>query len=458
VNQRSKRIANLLPGEKRGLLVTLLQKWAGEPMWFLDRMGTTVTELQAEARLDPTIQPPAVSGEHVTEPASVFLTGGTGFLGAFLLHELLQQTEAEIYCLIRSANAEEGKQKLRGVLASYGLSDEGLNSRIIPVVGDLSAPFFGLSAQQFQTLAHTVDSIYHSGALVNWIYPYERLKPTNVLGTQEVLRLASQSRPKTVHYISTIAVFPVLANAEVKVIHEQDRLDHGGVLYGGYSQSKWVAEKLVMLARDRGVPVCVYRPALITGHSQTGVWNTDDVLCRAIKSSIELRAAPEAEARLNLVPVDYVSKAVVRLSTRAESVGRVFHLAHSRPVPWSELVTWIRSFGYPMQPVPYEKWRAQLLELGRFKENAAYFLLPLFSLSLSQAGPRVVRNIPEFDCQNTLTGLAATSIACPLVDKQVFESYFSYFMRTGFMHAPVRARDVQRLANATGKASSPPLT
>ena len=95
MNQRSKRIVDLLPGEKRGLLVKLLEKWAGEPMWFLDRMGKTVMELQAEARLDPAIRPQAVSGEPVKEPASIFLTGATGFLGAFLLHELTQQTHAE---------------------------------------------------------------------------------------------------------------------------------------------------------------------------------------------------------------------------------------------------------------------------------------------------------------------------------------------------------------------------
>lgn len=458
MNQRSKPIADLLPGEKRGLLVRLLQKWAGESMWFLDRMGTTVMDLQAEVRLDRTIRPEAVSGEPITEPVSIFLTGATGFLGAFLLHELLQQTQADIYCLVRSTNTEESKQKIRRTLASYALWDEGLSSRIIPVVGDLSEPLFGLAAHQFQRLANTIDSIYHSGASVNWIYPYERLKPTNVLGTQEVLRLASQNKAKAVHYISTIAVFPLLANAQVRVIREPDSLDHGGILYGGYTQSKWVAEKLVTMARSRGIPICIYRPALITGHSRTGVWNTDDVLCRAIKSSIELGTAPDAEARLNMIPVDYVSKAVVHLSRQGNAFGRVFHLAHSQPVSWRELVAWIRSFGYPIQPIPYDKWRGQLLELGRFKENAAYFLLPLFSLNLSQAGPRIVRNIPDFDCQNTLAGLAGTSIVCPPLDGQTFENYFSYFMRCGFLNTPPVSGDFQGLANATRRVSSTPMT
>jgi thioester reductase-like protein len=458
MNQRSKRIADLLPSEKRGLLVQLLQKWTGEPIWFLDRFGRTVIDLQAEAVLDPTIRPEAIPGEPVTESAPIFLTGATGFLGAFLLHELLRQTQADIYCLVRSATAEEGKKRLRRTLASYALWDEGLSPRIIPVVGDLSEPLLGLSAYEFGMLANTIDSIYHSGALVNWIYPYERLKPSNVLGTQEVLRLASQRKAKAVHFISTVAVFPVLANSNVRVIREQDSLDHGGVLYGGYSQSKWVAEKLVVMARSRGIRVCIYRPALITGHSQTGIWNTDDVLCKGIKSSIELGAAPDVEARLNMIPIDYVSKAVVHLSRQGSSLGRVFHLAHSRPVSWKELVAWIRSFGFPVQSIPYDKWRAHLIELGRLRESAAHFLLPLFSMSLSHSGQRIVRSVPDFDCQNTLAGLAGSTIVCPPLDGQMFETYFSYFMRCGFLDRPLFAGESQSLANATPRASSRPMT
>jgi hypothetical protein len=81
VNRRFRRISDLPQGEKRALLVKLLQKRAGGAMWFLDQLGTTVTELQAEAELDPTIRPEAVPQNPVTEPASIFLTGSTGFLG-----------------------------------------------------------------------------------------------------------------------------------------------------------------------------------------------------------------------------------------------------------------------------------------------------------------------------------------------------------------------------------------
>jgi hypothetical protein len=175
VNRGSKRIADLSLDEKRALLMRLLQKKASESKLFLDQLGITVTELEAEAALDPTIRPEAIPVEPETEPAHIFLTGATGFLGSFLLHELLDQTQAEIYCLVRSANVEEGKQKLYKTLAAYGLWREELSPRIVPIVGDLSAPLLGLSEHQFRMLAGKVDAIYHNGALVNWISSYHQL-------------------------------------------------------------------------------------------------------------------------------------------------------------------------------------------------------------------------------------------------------------------------------------------
>ena len=65
---------------------------------------------------------------------------------------------------------------------------------MIPVCGDLAEPRLGLSPQDFDSLAATIDAVYHNGAYVNFVYPYQVLKPANVAGTVEVLRLATQPR------------------------------------------------------------------------------------------------------------------------------------------------------------------------------------------------------------------------------------------------------------------------
>lgn len=475
-------IADLTPEEKRALLVELLKKRATESgsqpqpaqerSGGLNQLAINVRELNREAVLDPTVSVEAVASRTVTEPADIFLTGATGFLGAFLLHELLQKTTADIHCLVRCSSVEDGMARIERNLESY-VPGNGLGSaRIIPVPGDLSKPLLGLSTQQFRTLAEKIDCIYHSAAWVNWIYPYDRLKPTNVLGTQEVLRLACRVGVKPVHFVSSISVFPLFSDAGAPVIYEGDSLDHGSVLYGGYMQSKWVAEKLVMIARSRGLPVAIYRPGLIAGHSQTGVWNTEDVTSKLIKSFVELGYAPDLDAATDMTPVDYVSRAIVHLSTSRGSLGGVFHLANPQPVHARDLVTWMRSFGYPIEPVSYERWRAQLVERAKLsRDNASHSLAPLFSITLADDARRFGAHQPDtsdglgiiflshyakmsvrFDCQNALDGLSNTSIACPMVDGKLFDTYLSYFVRSGFLNAPPPGDLIGGVSNDLGAA------
>ncbi|GAB1538793.1 hypothetical protein NUACC21_14570 [Scytonema sp. NUACC21] len=390
----------------------------------------SVRDLSAEAVLDETIRPEGITVESSPQPARIFLTGATGFLGAFLLSELLEQTNAEIYCLVRASNIEEGKKKIRANLQSYLLWNEGFSSRIISVIGDLSQPLFGLGEQQFQTLASTIDVIYHNGALVNFVDPYPKLKAANVLGTQEVLRLASQIKLKPVHYISTISVFPWEKDfSKEHIFRENDSLDSGN-LAGGYEQSKWVAEKLVTIARTRGMPVCIYRPGRVSGHSQTGTSNTDDLLARMLKGCIQLGSVPDLKMMVDLTPVDYASKCIVHLSRQQKCLGETFHVVNPHPAHWSNAMTWLRSFGYSLEVISYEQWRAELLKVAEHSsENALYPLIPFFGESAPDDSVR-------FDCQNTLNGLAGTLINCPSVSAELLNTYLSYYIRRGFLSAP----------------------
>ncbi|HKX31268.1 MAG TPA: amino acid adenylation domain-containing protein, partial [Blastocatellia bacterium] len=255
---------------------------------------TLTPDLRAEAVLDPEIQPAAVWSRPMSETRCIFLTGATGFLGAFLLQALLRRTEAEVWCLVRSRDAEEGRRKLLAALDSYRLGDDRFASRIVPVPGDLAQPRLGLSPEVFQSIAETADLVYHNGASVNFVYPYFLLKPVNVLGTQEALRLASRAKAKPFHYVSTISVFS--ATGPASVIREDDEPAPPGDdrrLPAGYAQSKWVAERLVMAARARGLPVSIYRPGRIAGDSRTGISNPDDFVCRYLRGCLQLGAMPD---------------------------------------------------------------------------------------------------------------------------------------------------------------------
>lgn len=391
-------------------------------------------DLDSEAVLDPKISPGAISS-NISQPNQIFLTGATGFLGAFLLDELLQKTQAKIYCLVRAASLEEGKQKISRTLKTYLLDRHVLNSRIIPVLGDLSKPFFGLHEQQFSQLASEVDVIYHAGALVNLIYPYPALKEPNVVGTQEVLRLAASIKIKPVHFISTLDVFPSTRYTQLNLLQEQDELASYEGLDDGYAQSKWVAEKLVMAARARGIPVAIYRPGMISGHSKTGASKTDDLVCRLVKGLIQMESAPNLDLQISLTPIDYVSRAIVHLSQQPASLGKAFHLMNLQPISLDKLVSTSCDFGYPIEQIAYDKWRTKLLQI-QSSDNSLSPLASLFATTPDKPTTPIERSsmvAQVFDCQNALAGLADSNINCPAIDNKLLATYFSYFINSGFL-------------------------
>ncbi len=399
----------------------------------------TMVDLLAEATLDLEVCPEVWPGELVTKPSRILLTGVTGFLGSFLLVELLRQTTAQIYCLVRASTAEQAQQRVQSALEATEMWLPEYNSRIVVLRGDLAQLFIGLSSEQFEELSETVEVIYHSGALVNSLYPYSELKAANVSGTKEILRLATHGRIKPLHYISTISVFSRTGQAQAKSIREQESIDdHARHLADGYAQSKWVAEELVTMARSRGLPVVVYRPGRITGHSQTGAWRTDDLLCRMLKGCIQLGGVPTltAEERLELTPVDYVSRAIVALSGRKASLGQAFHLFNPTTLSISELVAAVNATGYPVRQMAYDTW---LDEFERFSEGTPdHVLAPLASLfpKTDQDGQQSQMPKRAFDRSNAVTALAGTSISCPPADGTLISTYIANLVQSGFLPAP----------------------
>lgn len=418
-------------------LVALLTEQLG-----LDRPNVEVKErermdLGREAALDTAICPDCASIVAADEPSAILLTGATGFLGAFLLQELLDQTQAEVFCLVRSPDIETAVQRLHNNLKAYGLWQADYGTRIVPVLGDLAQPQMGIAPTQFDELAERIDAVYHNGALLNYVYPYAKFKPINVLGTEEVLRFACQTKLKPVHHVSSVAVFESSAYYNQRVT-EANPIDRHEDIYLGYSQSKWVSEKLVQIAGQRGIPVTIHRPPLVSGHSQTGVWNTTGFLCRMIKGCIQMGSImADLDLFLDLSPVDYNSRAIVYLSQQKASLGKAFHLQNPHLLHWNELTEFICSLGYPVQRVSYETWQEQL---SHERENPLYPLLPFFRhqwsngltyIELNEQGYR-----PLIGCEATLAALSGSGIICPPLDAQLLSNYFSYFVRSGFLQAP----------------------
>jgi thioester reductase-like protein len=399
----------------RDLLALPVEKRLDEP-----GPAAALIDLNAEAVLDLSIRPAAMAASG--PPSAILLTGATGFLGAYYLRELLNRTDADIYCLVRARSVAEGQRRLEEKLSTG-------NRRVIAVPGDLTQPNLGLDPARYHELGSRIDSIFHSGAVVNFMHSYQSLKPATVFGTQEVLRFAGHLRTKRLHHISTVAVFTNPHYRKAAVLLEDDPVEHWEGLMVGYAQSKWVAEKMVRIARSREMPVAIYRPGMITGDSRSGECKLDDFMPRMIRGCIQLGAAPDMGGFvMDLVPVDYCARATVELSLRAESMSKAFNLLNPPAIPWNHIVERIREFGYPIAMLGYRQWLDVLRQAPA--DNALIYLLPVLE-GLSDE----LFTWPRADCRNTLEGLAGTDVICPPA-AELLETYLSYFVLVGYLMPP----------------------
>ena len=395
-----------------------------------------------EARLDPfelmladTVLPDDVRPATTRPGAStdlrsarrILLTGATGFLGGQLLEELLAATDAQIVCLVRDSSAFRRKDRVRFL------------------TGDLSHPRLGLSQARFDELADGIDAILHCGAAVNWVYTYASLRAANVLGTVELLRLACR-RAVPFHFVSSLSVcYP--ADGPQSADETYDALPHLRGVHLGYAQSKVVAEALVRETGERGLPVRVYRPALISGHSTNGAFNPDDLITALVRGCVHMGTAPDLDWNLECQPVDVVARGILGLSGRP---GPVFHLGHPRPRHWRECVLWMRMYGYRIRLIPYHAWLRQL-DAGTAPSTGnavAHPLRPLRTFFLNRYAVARGLTLPELYEESrrtsatsaaTLSAMVAEGVQSPPLDAALLETYFAAFRATGTLPPPPRA-------------------
>jgi thioester reductase-like protein len=171
----------------------------------------------------------------------------------------------------------------------------------------------------------------HVGANVNLVEPYSRVRPSNVVGTREVLRLVVHRRIKAVHFVSTASTV-VGGPGDPDPLPPHWRTDPQRLGGNGYLRSKWVAEETVRLAQQLGVPTAVYRPSRISGDSVTGAMTEQDAFWHYLRACIEVGACPAGPGftglRANLVPVDHVAAALVAIASRTVPDGTAFNLVN----------------------------------------------------------------------------------------------------------------------------------
>jgi thioester reductase-like protein len=372
---------------------------------------------------------------------AVFLTGATGFLGAFLLRDLLVTTGTRVHCLVRAANEAEGMTRLREALTKYELWQDRFAVRIHAVPGDLQRRRFGLDAAAFAVLADAVDVVIHSGAQVSYVQPYVAHRATNVGGTAEVLRLAATGRLKPLHHVSTIAVFgPRGYFGGDHCVREDDDLDTNleSLSYDiGYSTSKWVSEKMVWEAEDAGLEVTVHRPGFIMGDSTTGAGNADDFVGRLVRGAIQIGAYPDLpRQRKEFVPVDYVSRSILHIARQADSHGRAYHLVPPDPresIDLEQFFALVCELGYSLTRESYGEWVERVIEDSRERDNPLCPLVPMLSECVYR--DEVTRwELYEgmtYDASNAARVLQDSEIRFHPMDQSLIAKYVGYWIGTG---------------------------
>ena len=374
-------------------------------------------------------------------PVEVLLTGSTGFLGAHLLHELLATTTARVWCLVRARDGAHALQRITDAAARYELGDLP-GDRVVPLPGDLASPRLGLSSGEFRELARSTDVIYHAGAVVNFIYPYEELRVANVAGTREVIRLAGLGRGIPVHYVSSTAVLAGLGVMGVREVTEDTPLAYPDRLGVGYVETKFVAEELLRSAGRAGLPVTIYRPLDIIGSRRTGAWNTSTEMCALIRFITDTGLAPAIDLPLDFVPADTCAAAIRHISSLDEATGRTYHLASPRYALLGSLVGRLRDHGFEVSEIPFDAWVSELLRYAA--QNPSHPMTPFLPLfvnldqksGLTLAEMYLEHIFPNYTRSNTEQALRGSGVAFPPIDGRLLDPNIARLIATGYLSAP----------------------
>ncbi|OXH27575.1 L-aminoadipate-semialdehyde dehydrogenase [Cryptococcus neoformans] len=389
----------------------------------------------------------ALPEDFATKELTVFLTGATGYLGAFILKDLLSRRVRKVICLVRAKSADQGLQRLRDSGEGRGVWDEEWvkQDRVEAVIGDLAEEKFGLSQAEWDRVAEQADAVLHNGAIVHWVYPYPKLRAANVISTVTALQLCAQHHSKQFSFVSSTAVLDAEAfvakadevvQAGGKGLSENDDLEAGRTgLNAGYGQSKWVAEKIIMEAGKKGLSGWILRPGYVLGHSQTAVTNTDDFIWRMVKGCVQLGLIPDINNAIICCPVDHVARlsSLATLSSSAFSAFSVMHVTGHPKIRFNDLLGSLQLYGYDVKRVEYVHWRTRLEQhVLETQDNA---LFPLLHFVLDDL-PTSTKSAELDDTNAQNLAAAAGEVRTSGVTEKEIGLYIAWLIRAGFLEKP----------------------
>ena len=403
-----------------------------------ESVGLSAEYLRADVALDAQweqllAQAKRRTNKLLSRPKNILLTGAAGFLGSRLLAELLNRTDAVVYCLVRASDENAARARVLAAISKHGLLlNPDQSDRIVIFVGDLSKPKFGMSDGAWQKLSDSVDSVFHCAAQVNMLLPYSALRAGNVQSTQEMVRFLCAGRRKFLHYASTLSVF-VATDQNDGVLLESDHLEKTKLVYGGYAQTKWASEIFLRSVESACVPISYYRFGLITGDTATGYSSQTDFLNLFVNglSSLGCVPATRGAACIDITPIDYAAAAMahIALSDMNSGRGRTYHIANPVSLTLDDLIQSMIDSGVRLDQVSSQEFMNRVAgRSANAAESAATLALCRCLSNDEQFGRLRTMDLFQatgvrFDTANTDEVLLDTTIRCPEPSKSLIQTY-----------------------------------
>ena len=352
-----------------------------------------------------------------------FVTGATGFIGRYLVQELVDNREGTIYALCR----EGSRERLEAMAEQW-------DGRVVPVVGDLGEPGLGVDPAWVKAHRGDVEHFFHLAAIYDMTASDAMNEQLNVGGTRSAVELAGSLKAGHFHQISSIA-----ASGDYRGVFDESMFDEGQRLPSPYHRTKFESEKIVR--EEATVPWRVYRPAVVVGHSETGAMDKIDGpyyffgLLKRMRDTLPgwLPLVGVDLGDTNVVPVDYVAKAIDHIAHRPGLDGQAFHLVNPEPQSTVGLInTFAAAAKAPQFAVPVDRSITGLVPTGLLPHalqpktllTAALRLAPVH-LALSQTigrlgvPPEVLEHISfptVYASRSTEKALAGSGLSVPDLD------------------------------------------
>ena len=342
-----------------------------------------------------------------------FVTGGTGFIGRYLVERLLKRG-GTVHVLVR----EGSRGRLEELITEWGETP----GRVQPVVGDLTQPNFGIADGDVEQLHGKIDHFYHLAAVYDMEADDEAHRIANIEGTIHAVELANRLEVGCFHLASSIAAAGLFKGTwREDMFEEAEDLDKHP-----YFRTKHESERIVRDQVKR--PWRVYRPGIVVGDSRTGEMDKIDGPYYFFKVIQRLRNVLPPwmptigieGKQINVVPVDFVADAIDHISHEPDLDGKAFHLTDPNPLRAGQILNIFATSAHA--PQASMRLDPQMLDIIPPAVRGGLMMLPpvkrITDTVLEDLGiPRDVLvhiNYPtKFDCTNTLNALEGTGIAVP---------------------------------------------